>query len=411
MGQNAETEMAKPIRPPKPKKENPIPAAISSWISTLPPSLLELILGPGTTTSTLLASSPKRWVVYEPMVLLPSGSFTSPPWSALLAHPSPDLLTPLWTSILSNISQQSRSPLTHLAINDGIPLHLPPDQDNNNNNNPPVQEQQENLLRRPTNLLPLHGSFGPATFPPPSPSPADFSSALWVSTTQNGLAQTWAPRWTMFSRGNVKEKARLLAFHSPSSIETRAPVQLRGKLAVDLYAGIGYFVFSYARLGLRVLCWEVNPWSVEGLRRGAARNGFSVRVVGAGEEVGGADEGEEEEQIVVFLEDNARAAARLRAMGVGRGEVVHANCGLLPSSEGSWRTAWEAVEGGGWVHVHENVGVGDIERRRGEIEGVFGGWCRGGGEARVEHVELVKTFAPGVWHCVFDVFITRGGEV
>ncbi|KAK0740760.1 S-adenosyl-L-methionine-dependent methyltransferase [Schizothecium vesticola] len=403
--------MANPKRPPKPKKENPILAAISSWLSTFPPSLLDLILGPGTTTSSLLASSPKRWVVYEPMVLLPSGSFTSPRWATLLAHPSPDLLTPLWTSILSNISQQSRPPLTHLAINDGIPLHLPtspePGQDSNN----PPGQKQENLLRRPTNLLPLHGSFGPATSTSPSPSPADFASALWVSTNQNGLAQTWAPRWTMFSRGNVKEKARLLAFHSapsPSQPETRrtaAAAPLPGKLAVDLYAGIGYFVFSYARLGLRVLCWEVNAWSVEGLRRGAARNRFSVRVVTAEEEVG-PDGGE---QIVVFLEDNARAAGRLQALGVRRGEVVHVNCGLLPSSEGSWRTAWEAVEAGGWVHVHENVGVGDIERRRGEIQGVFGGWCRGEGEARVEHVELVKTFAPGVWHCVFDVFITRGG--
>ncbi|KAK1836089.1 S-adenosyl-L-methionine-dependent methyltransferase, partial [Podospora conica] len=392
-------EMAKSLRPPKPKKENPISAAIASWLTTLPPSLLDLILGPDTTPSSLLASSPKRWVVYEPMVLLPSGSFTSPPWAALLASPpTPDLLAPLWASILSNISQQSRSPLTHLAINDGIPLHLPSSS----------LDQEENLLRRPTNLLPLHGSFGPATFSSPSPTPLDFSSALWVSTTQNGLAQTWAPRWTMFSRGNVKEKARLLAFHSSPSqqpeLPHRAATELQGKLAVDLYAGIGYFVFSYARLGLRVLCWEVNPWSVEGLRRGAERNKFSVRVVRPDEEdvdvAGGG------EQIVVFLEDNARAKGRLEALGVGRGEVVHVNCGLLPSSEGSWRTAWEAVEGGGgWVHVHENVGVGDIERRRGEVEKVFKGW---GGEARVEHVELVKTFAPGVWHCVFDVFITRG---
>lgn len=405
MGEDARTEMAKSKRPPKLKKENPISAAISSWIFTLPPSLLELILGPDTTTSSLLASSPKRWVVYEPMVLLPSGSFTSLPWATLLAHASPDLLPPLWTSILSNISQQSRSPLTHLAINDGIPLHLPTPSEPGKSS-PPVHEN-ENILRRPTNLLPLHGSFGPPTFSHPSPSTADFTSALWVSTTQNGLAQTWAPRWTMFSRGNVKEKARLLAFHSsPSS--SHPSTQLDGKLAVDLYAGIGYFVFSYARLGLRVLCWEVNPWSVEGLRRGAERNGFSVRVVGDGEEWG-VDGGE---RIVVFLEDNARAAGRLRGGGVGRGEVVHVNCGLLPKSEGSWRTAFEAVErGGGWVHVHENVGVGDIEGRRGEIEGVFGRWCRGRGEARVGHVELVKTFAPGVWHCVFDVFVTGGGVV
>ena len=38
----------------------------------------------------------------------------------------------------------------------------------------------------------------------------------------------------------------------------------------DLYAGIGYFAFSYAKAGVgKVLCWEINPWSVDGLRRGA----------------------------------------------------------------------------------------------------------------------------------------------
>ena len=29
----------------------------------------------------------------------------------------------------------------------------------------------------------------------------------------------------------------------------------------------------------------------------------------------------------------------------------------------------------------------------------------GSSQVEVEHVELVKTFAPGVWHCVFDVHI------
>jgi tRNA wybutosine-synthesizing protein 2 len=99
-------------------------------------------------------------------------------------------------------------------------------------------------------------------------------------------------------------------------------------------------------------------------------------------------------------------------------EVVHVNCGFLPTSEPVWRDAWGMVLGGeGWLHLHENIGVADIEARRGEVQGMFDRW---GAEeeqqerrkmAVVEHVELVKTYAPGVWHCVFDVFITTRSGV
>jgi tRNA wybutosine-synthesizing protein 2 len=51
--------------------------------------------------------------------------------------------------------------------------------------------------------------------------------------------------------------------------------------------------------------------------------------------------------------------------------------------------------------------VRDIEARKGEVQGLFDGWKEEGKEGRVEHVEMVKTYAPGVWHCVFDVCITR----
>jgi tRNA wybutosine-synthesizing protein 2 len=82
---------------------------------------------------------------------------------------------------------------------------------------------------------------------------------------------------------------------------------------------------------------------------------------------------------------------------------------LLPTSEGSWETALGLVSGEGWLHLHENVGVHDVEARRGEIEDIFRGWLREANDERrvtVEHVEFVKTFAPGVWHCVFDVCVT-----
>ena len=456
-----------PRRKPQQKKENPISAAVAAWLETLPSASITLALlteigGSVPTTAArgeganghadsdvdslkrqLVEKAPKRWVVYEPMVLLPSGSFSSHPWPALLASLSSEQTSRLWTGVLREISppapagskKAAASPaLTHLAINEGIPL-LKAEQ---------ADSEEENLLRSPSGLKMLHGDFGPAA----DPSGNDFDKAFWVSTKQNGITQIWAPRWTMFSRGNVKEKARLLSFHDGgdgdgdnnhnTSLDIDGQEQqlrkrrhrpnkqsLRGKIAVDLYAGIGYFVFSYARLGMRVLGWELNPWSVEGLRRGAEANKWSVRVI-KGDSLKLStpeimkDAGDA--QIVVFLEDNAQAERRIRELraapseeGVVLGDVVHVNCGFLPTSLPTWRPSWDIItqtqgerDGGSWVHLHENVGVADIERRRQEIQGMVESWRDQDGSAReiiAEHVELVKTFAPDVWHCVFDVYI------
>ena len=188
--------------------------------------------------------------------------------------------------------------------------------------------------------------------------------------------------------------------------------------AVDLYAGVGYFAFCYARAaGVgRVFCWEVSGWSVEGLRRGAGANGWGVRVVREEEEMSGQDGGE---RVVVFHEDNAHAARRVAGMrgaaaaaGGTIPSVRHVNCGFLPSSEPSWGIAVRVLDPvlGGWVHAHENIGVGDVERRRGEVVRVFEGIVRevrAGAGARVEcrHLQRVKSYAPGVMHCVLDMYI------
>ncbi|KAK0741636.1 S-adenosyl-L-methionine-dependent methyltransferase [Apiosordaria backusii] len=416
-------------RPPK-KKESPISLAITPWLNSLPSTLLDLLKQQaGTSTleeaqKKLVDAAPKRWVVYEPMVLLPSGSFTSEPWPSFLASLNGSQKEELWISILDQLSPP-KSPLTHLAINQGIPLlkSSPPQNDNQ------TTQQEENILRSPTGLHLLHGSFG-------SPTSPSFNSSLWVSTKQNSLTQTWAPLHTMFSRGNIKEKARLLSFHSTIPLGSPPlhphryipPSTLKDSYAVDLYAGIGYFVFSYARLGLKVLCWELNPWSVEGLRRGALANKFTVRVITApedlqkstGELIAGA-----EEQIIVFQEDNRHAARRIAELGEQQKptKVRHVNCGFLPTSEPVWRDSFDIlVQGftssskpeGGWLHLHENVGVKDIETRKAEIQRLFDGWCSEEKDtplkAKVEHVEMVKTFAPDVWHVVFDVYVSSSSS-
>lgn len=202
--------------------------------------------------------------------------------------------------------------------------------------------------------------------------------------------------YTMFSRGNITEKARVLTFPD-----------IAGRTVVDLYAGIGYFAFSYAKAGAAtVWCWEINPWSCEALLRGAVENGWSVKLVRGGEEVQREDV--EGVGIVVFMEDNVAAGRRVERMG-GEEEVRHVNLGLLPTSRGSWGTAVRVLGRRGWVHVHGNVGAGEVEGWGEEVVGEFG--ALDGREVRCVHVEEVKTFAPGVVHCVLDLYIGEGEDV
>ncbi|KAI1826926.1 S-adenosyl-L-methionine-dependent methyltransferase [Xylaria intraflava] len=415
---NTRHEPERPKKKPHRQRQNPIEAAITTWHGALAPHVKNRHdLG------HLIAQAPKRWTVYGPLVLLPTGSFTSQAWRDILegsqsampethdeGHVTSDGQALLWEAILAQIPGSPATKLTHLAVNEGIPLHAKTGEEE--------QEagSRENILRSPSGLRMLHGDFGPAS-PPASGDGDEFARAFWISTKQNGITQVWAPRWTMFSRGNITEKTRLLRFHQGDDDDGGAHAC---PVAVDLYAGIGYFAFCYAALGHRVICWELNPWSVEGLRRGAEANGWRVRVIVPSDD-GVADDVLRdvlagEDRIVVFLEDNARAAGRIRRLDElsGNGalrmrDVAHVNCGLLPSCRASWETAWEIVARTprAWVHLHENVGSADIEGRKGEIEGWFAE--RAGREACVcvEHVELVKTFAPDVWHCVFDLRVWR----
>ncbi len=448
-------------RPPKQKAPNPIASAIQEWLATLPSEFLERLGQPtghpsspsAAAADLLVSTAPKRWVLYEPMVLLPSGSFSSELWKTLLGALDADQAAGLWTRVLAAISKSAKEPMTHLAVNEGIPLHVGGGGPTRGQEIPPgaaasttAPEEHapgggdggsENVLRSPSGLRILHGDFGP-DHDDDGGGAGDFDAAFWVSTRQNGIFQTWAPRWTMFSRGNVKEKARLLDFHAAPAPpargggeaakaegrgeasfahKVRSKADLAGGWAVDLYAGIGYFAFSYARLGLRVLCWELNPWSVEGLRRAAVANRWSIRVV-RGDDLAGLSTVEVVrggEQIVVFLEDNREASRRIAELRAAAGppglDVLHVNCGFLPSSSDTWRPAWDIQRRSsqaGWLHLHENVGVADLDTRRREIQEMLDRWAQEAREsrhARVEHVELVKTFAPNVWHCVFDVYI------
>lgn len=385
--------------PKSEQKANTHPNVIESSSTPLLPDLLAHARP---ATSKLVSISPPAHTIYPPMMLIPHASSRNAAWQELISK----LSSSQRDSLYADICRMHK--ITHIASNAPIPAHLP--------------TSASNFLRSPVNLTPLYGNFGPLVSGAPTQS--DVDAAFWVSTKQNGISQTWAPRYTMFSRGNITEKARILHLLSVRAAVERGKSDGRGCAAVDLYAGIGYFAFSYVKAGVdRVLCWEINPWSLEGLARGAEANRWGCRRVEA-EEDDAKSVLDSSARLLVFQESNENAVERVERLRERLPPVRHVNCGLLPSSKGSWETAVRVLdpEVGGWIHLHENIAVEDISKVGGEIlhqiREIFTRTRRSAPAhgrpehsvqvedcAVLEHVERVKTYAPGVMHCVLDVRI------
>ena len=315
---------------------------------------------------------PKKWLVYPPMVLFGSDSFNTDEWqNAFDTGLNKD---ELFVHILS-LDVFGKSGLTHIAVNQPIIC--------------------EDVMRRPFNIIPMYGDFGPA----PKfdhPTQLDFSSAFWCSVLQNGIRQHWAPQYTMFSRGNIKEKARVLQFGGS-----------RDSVVFDLYCGIGYFSLSYLKNGCaNILCWELNPWSVEGFAR-SLRGKYSFKIFTRGDpfDYDLFTELLSTTKVFIFQESNEYVGERLDSFPLHSLPISHINLGLLPSSQDSWPTAKRLATHHAQksclpqVHIHENVHIKQFDEFQQLVGQEFGG--------TTTHVEKVKTFAPDVWHIVVDVTLNQ----
>ncbi|KAI4219219.1 MAG: hypothetical protein L6R36_008480 [Xanthoria steineri] len=389
-------------------EQNHLTSAVREW--------LDLLNSKGVAESDLPSFTwdKCRWTytVYSPMLLLPPTFLSKQSLRDILAGPLGPELPELWRIICRKLK------VTHIAINKPIPAKAP-NASAASEGNP----AEPNTLRSPIDLMPVYGAFGEANLPP---TEENFQRAFWVSTVQNDIVQVWSPLYTMFSRGNIGEKTRLLKLLSPASTSGENPLlrESSGSSAVDLYAGIGYFAFSYVKAGLdKVLCWELNGWSIEGLKRGAKKNGWTTKVVlDDGPEhdtLSKTDESGSEsanERFLIFNESNRNAAKRVHDLRSKMAPVRHVNCGYLPSSSNSWDVAVQVLDPlqGGWIHAHENVGPQDMEQRRNQVVEIFRDLVcqcpKADSEAHrfyveCQYVERVKTYAPGVIHVVFDIAI------
>ncbi|OLL27088.1 tRNA wybutosine-synthesizing protein 2 [Neolecta irregularis DAH-3] len=335
------------LRPELVTKKYTLRDIIKRFITRCPPEL-------ASSTVILLEDLPKRWTPYPPMVLLSSNSFTSSTWVNYLDNLKKDDRDEFFKEVASFYG------VSHLALNLSIP--------------------NDDLLRRPEKLKPLFGDFGPRLDYSVEPTTNDFEEGFWVTTTQNKIHQTWAPRYTMFSRGNISEKARVLNFP-----------QIKDEIVVDLYSGIGYFAFSYSFAGAKqVVCWELNPWSpasVEAMCRGVLKNNWTVRVVRADEDV--VLEAETA-KLVIFMENNNQAEQRL-----GKVKACHINLGLLPDCRKMWEASARMITSAkaAWLHVHETVHEKKIDVWREEVQAFFQR-CKGSEWIiKVEHIEKLQIFA------------------
>lgn len=425
---------------PRPKKVvNPLIAGIEAFLSLhlscLPPS--EHGNGPSVNDTdgklpppendlapirNALQSSdlPKRYTLYEPMLLLGT-SFPShtPAWEHIYSTLTSSQLQELYRSIADAFCKSGHY-VSHVALN--APIQSSVETENSG--------QQDNIMRSPVNLQPLFGDFGPATYSSNSRlTSTDLDAAFWVETSQvSGIKQVWAPRWTMFSRGNIREKGRILGQQGvfPGLTTEELGQQLMHVDVVDFYVGIGYFAFSYLKRGARtVFGWDLNQWSIEGLRRGCAKNGWHCLVITVDDamdqrmlvskQVIEALLGPSPPRCVAFCGNNNFASEVMLSISAGLKntehelKIRHANLGLLPTSQGAWSSSASILdhERGGWLHVHENAEIARVHDKEQEVLGglrdALGTSTKQAWEVSCQNIEMVKTYAPGVGHYVFDI--------
>ncbi|KAL0712036.1 hypothetical protein Bca4012_019014 [Brassica carinata] len=192
----------------------------------------------------------------------------------------------------------------------------------------------------------------------------------WVDHRENGILYSFNATKCMFSWGNLSEKLRM------------GNTACENEVVVDLFAGIGYFTLPFlvrAKAKMVYAC-EWNPHAIEALRHNVEANFVSDRCI--------------------VLEGDNRITAP-------KGVADRVCLGLIPTSEGSWVTAIQALRPeGGILHVHGNVKDSDVSSWAEHVSKSLREIARAEGrswEVTVEHIEKVKWYAPRIRHLVADV--------
>ncbi|KAG9689910.1 hypothetical protein KCU95_g8828, partial [Aureobasidium melanogenum] len=332
------------------------------------------------------------------------------PWNNLLSYLEPDEIESIYLAVcdqsLSHPFQTTDPPSTPQRQDSGVSGVSP-------------EEDDTKLARRSNEPLPSQEDYI-VVCRQEQPSQEDFNNAAWVSTKQNGLTQYWAPRYTA-SPHNISQSARLLYM---SSLKTSAISQSthKGCTAVDLSAGSGAIAFRYAAAGVqKVLCWDANPWSIEGLKRGAIKNRWHVQVYHGDQIQSKNVKVSSKTRVMAFVEDGDKASSRILGLRNSLPPVRHVNYGPLPTSRNLHAIAAAVLDPrlGGWLHIHETYRMQEVvygaNKTRAELEAVVETLDRERGfltdvegiprRPVVQHIQRIGSETPDVLHCIVDVHI------
>lgn len=408
----------------------------------LPTLLKDIDLPDSVTLQQLMEECPTRYQLYEPLILFTAGSFTgSKAWSTFLNAAESSSRNTFFSNLTLSFSKSKSNTKNHPTAHY---THVA--------ENAPIIDESD-ILRLPSKLMPLYPMNGPAA------NSCSFEN-LWVQTTQNGIKQTWAPAHTMFSRGNIKEKARILniatktvAEYSPAGSRKNPNLSFRHwprPVALDMYAGIGYFTFSYLKAGFgTVLCWELNPWSIQGLVKGAKLNKWNPQQFVFQSETSSLENKQvpipqnndselqkmanflystkdaakntspkntkttQASKVLVFQEDNIKSIQRLAdSLALLQSQklhtpdfydypppIMHINMGLLPSTNLAWPTVSQIARFSSsqtvTLHVHANLSPKEMDP-----------WCQ---STCIEFQALMDSFTKEIRNSGVDGYVMYKG--
>nr|CCA14638.1 tRNA wybutosinesynthesizing protein putative [Albugo laibachii Nc14] len=202
--------------------------------------------------------------------------------------------------------------------------------------------------------------------------PNTTESPGWVEVRENGIVYGLDITKTMFSSGNITEKARM------------AGISCKGEIIVDLFCGIGYYVLPFLVHGgaSMVHACDWNPDAITALQYNLLRNRVS-------------------ERCTIHEGDNQVSARKIGPIS------DRVNLGLLPKSDKAWPLAVQVLKSsGGWLHVHENVPKQELKAWIEHVEcsietlakEIDRNWI-----VTCHHVEKVKSYAPRIYHYVADI--------
>ena len=172
----------------------------------------------------------------------------------------------------------------------------------------------------------------------------------------------------MWSQGNKAEKMRLVAAAKP------------GETIVDMFSGIGYWSILLAKHSkARIYAIDINPKAIEFLRKNCQLNGV--------------------ESQVTILEGDCRKYAKALE-GIADRIVM----GYLFDTEKFLPYAFRMAKPGAVIHFHRNVEEGGLSKVRRLIVAAA---KKSKVKVKIVGERRIKSYAPKVWHMVFDVNVRR----